>query len=64
MIKTREIVKLKLSSHQVKKFFELFPDAVMGATFDTLLEYLIEEAEREEGTLQEVLERIYERLQT
>ncbi len=64
MSKGREIVKLKLTSHITRKFFELFPEGVMGGAVDTLLQYLIEEAEREEGTLEEVLERMYERLQT
>jgi ferritin-like protein len=64
MSKTREIVKLKLTTHQVRKYFELFPDSVLGGTVDTLLEYFLEEANREDGTHEEVLQRMYERLQT
>lgn len=60
----RRIVKLKLSQAHERKFFTLFPDGTLGATVDTLLEYLLEEAEREDGTLEEVLQRMYERLQT
>ena len=62
--KVRESVRLNLSKVHVKKFFTIFPEETLGATVDQLLEYLIEEAEREDGTLGEVLQRMYERLQT
>ena len=48
-----------------KKFHELFgDDAALSYVVNTLVVEFLEEAEREDGTLDDVLERMHERLQT
>jgi hypothetical protein len=57
----RVIVKEPLAA----KFHEIFGDeAQLSYVVNTLVVEFLEEAEREDGTLDDVLTRIHERLQT
>lgn len=60
----RREVRVKLTSASVSKFYESFDGGNLGVALDNMLTLVIEEYEREPGTLSDVLDRIYERLQT
>lgn len=60
----RRTVELKLTAASVSAFYEAFEGGVLGTTLDNMLTLVLEEYEREPGKLSDILDRIYERLQT
>lgn len=60
----RREVRIKLTAASVSSFYEAFDGGNLGVTLDTMLTLVLEEYEREPGKLSDILDRIYERLQT
>ena len=60
----RREVRLKLDASSVSTFYEYFDGESLGAAVNKLLTLLIEEYEREPDTLDDVLDKMYVRLQT
>lgn len=61
---SRSVTNVKLPEADVRWFYDTFPDGKLSIVLSTLLQLFREEAEREDGTLQDVLTRIHEQLQT
>jgi hypothetical protein len=58
------VTNIKLPEKDVRWFFDTFPGARLSVLLSTMLQLFREEAEREDGTFEDVLTRIHERLQT
>jgi|DEB3_MinimDraft_2_1074329.scaffolds.fasta_scaffold00335_14 uncharacterized protein (DUF3820 family) len=63
-IMSRSITNVKLPENDVRWFYETFPEGKLSIVLSTLLQLFREEAEREDGSLQDVLTRIHVQLQT
>ena len=61
---TRSVTNIKLVDADTRWFYETFPNGKLSIVLSTMLQLFREEAEREDGTLEDVLTRIHERLQT
>ena len=61
---TRSVTNIKLVDADTRWFYETFPNGKLSIVLSTLLQLFREEAEREDGTLEDVLTRIHERIQT
>ncbi len=61
---TRSVTNIKLVDADTRWFYETFPNGKLSIVLSTMLQLFREEAEREDGTLEDVLTRIHERIQT
>jgi hypothetical protein len=60
----RSVTNIALSDSDTRWFYETFPNGKISLVLSTLLQLFREEAEREEGSLDDILNRIQEKIQS
>lgn len=60
----RSITNIALSDSDTRWFYETFPNGKISLVLSTLLQLFREEAERDEGSLDDILNRIQEKIQS
>lgn len=60
----RSVTNIALSDSDTRWFYETFPQGKLSLLLATLLQVFREEAERHEGSLDDILIRIQEKLET